>query len=295
MQPPNTSYCHELTQSFNLLLEKGKGVETGLAGVLKTGNFDELTQRFSDFDNQQTDFVKDYQSKVSQLLEQWYPFGKEGFHRFMNRISFDTDQRLIYNEGLSNAAIDIIQLPRILKKLTGGLTIYFTHPSAAFDYLEEIGSLYVQEGKSVSLKRLKRVNGNVTIEKSKITGFPNLQHIGGTLDAGETPEFLPPKKLTYVGENCNIAQTSADSFDNLEIVEGVLDATFLPGKTVFPKLKRAKIISVTWEHEQDRNFGEAFPVLEEVGDGGIAIHTGSNQKVKDQIRALPIKVNGKIV
>jgi hypothetical protein len=165
------------------------------------------------------EFMQTYQQVVKNILNWWNPSAS-----FLDSIEFTGDGRVVIAGNLLLKGEDYAYFPRIIKKVTGHLSLTDTLISR-IDHLEEVGGFFVSGDKNLeSLASLKTVDNNLRIMDSKIEELPELEVVGG----------LQVQNLTTLR-----------SIPKLRVVNGTLNMINTTDLKRLPSLKKVDILLAT--------------------------------------------------
>ncbi|QQG44810.1 MAG: hypothetical protein HYW86_02770 [Candidatus Roizmanbacteria bacterium] len=236
-----------------------------------------LDDRCSDIAGSKQKLSDDFQKKVIEILRIWrYQSHGDDLDTFTPALLFDDSQRVILKmdyEQPGNASY----FPNIIKKIFGNTSFPF-NSLKSLDYLEEVdGNLMAHNTNISSVKRLKKVGGNLEITKHSVC-FDSLEEVAGFF-GGRIKSAPKLKKAGHI----YIQSNETNPFPSLEEIYFscyINDSNL----ALVPNLRKVgRKLDI---HNLNINdFASTFPHLQEVGKENESFIVSSKQ-TKNQILEL---------
>jgi hypothetical protein len=153
------------------------------------------------------------------------------------KVEIASDGRVVVNGGLKLEGRDIDYFPSIIKRVSGELNIQRTKLQN-LDHLEEAGTI-----KAAGLETLQSMNSLTSVEEhlfiaeTNIRSLPSLQMVGG-LSASEAENLESLPRLRIVKNSLSIWGTKIKTLPELTMVGSRLSAKGLVTLTSLPKLQK---------------------------------------------------------
>jgi hypothetical protein len=198
-----------------------------------------------------------YKDNVRNLLidcfGKWNPTLKTARDReeFFKAIEFDDSGRVIFDRNV--AIVRAGYFPSVIKELTG--TLIVEGQVESIDFLERVGELEIKGDKLQSMRRLKKVDGDVKISSSPVKNLDGLQEVGGRFYIFGADELNSLPSLRVVKGKLEVELSRIKDFSSLEEA-GALEFVNNSRPAFFDSLRRVNGECIVRNAKV-----EAFPAL----------------------------------